>query len=255
MSAKISIITITFQAEKYVERTLQSVGMQDHRSQFEYIIIDGGSTDQTLDLLNKYAHLTDFVQSESDQGIYDAMNKGLQNANGEYVLFLNAGDTFANEHSLKEILAQLKSNPDILYGDANFVDTNGQLVGLRSEITPHQLPENLRWTDFKYGMLVCHQSFIPKKSIAPLFSLEYQLSSDIDWEINCLKVASFTKKMETPICNYLTGGASVQNLKKSWQERFAIIRKHFGLVPSLWFHLIIVLRGLKLVIKKGGKYW
>ena len=101
--AKLSIITITYQAEKFLERTIQSILEQGHRSEIEYVIVDGASTDGTLALIHTYQKDIDQVISEKDRGIYDAMNKGLQVVNGEYVLFLNAGDTFAAKNTLEHI--------------------------------------------------------------------------------------------------------------------------------------------------------
>ena len=255
MSAKISIITITFQAEAYIQRTLDSVHAQGHRDQFEYIIVDGNSRDQTMSLIQNASIKPDVLISEVDQGIYNAMNKGLAKATGEYVMFMNAGDEFASDDTLKTILNHLSKNPDILYSDANFVDLKRNFMGKRSEATPHQLPQNLTWKDFKFGMLICHQSFICKKSIAPFFSLEYQLSSDIDWEIQCLKAANKISYMPEPICNYLMGGASVKNLKKSWLERFQVLSKHFGLVQTIMNHITIIFRGIRFAYKKGETYW
>ncbi len=255
MSAKISIITITFQAEAYIQRTLDSVHAQGHRDQFEYIIVDGNSRDQTMSLIQNASIKPDVLISENDKGIYDAMNKGLAKATGEYVMFMNAGDEFASDDTLKTILNHLSKNPHILYSDANFVDLKRNFMGKRSEATPHQLPQNLTWKDFKFGMLICHQSFICKKSIAPFFSLEYQLSSDIDWEIQCLKAANKISYMPEPICNYLMGGASVKNLKKSWLERFQVLSKHFGLVQTIMNHITIIFRGIRFAYKKGEKYW
>ena len=128
-------------------------------------------------------------------------------------------------------------------------------MGKRSEATPHKLVENLSWRDFKFGMLICHQAFICKKSIAPIFSLSYQLSSDIDWEINCLKKAKVIKYMQEPICNYLMGGASVKNLKKSWIERFQVLALHYGNVATILNHITIACRSIQFVFKKGKKYW
>jgi glycosyltransferase involved in cell wall biosynthesis len=255
MSAKISIITITFQAEAYIQRTLDSVHAQGNRDQFEYIIIDGNSQDRTLSLIQNASIKPDVLISENDKGIYDAMNKGLQVVNGEYVLFLNAGDTFASKNTLENILKALDKNPDILVGDAMFVDMRGVEIGLRSVVTPHQIPAKLTWKSFKKGMVICHQSFIVKRDIAPRFNLEYQLSSDIDWEIKCLKLSQKTIQLPDPICRYLMGGASVQNLKKSWKERFHVMQSHFGFIPTLFSHGWIVLRGARFALKKGGKYW
>jgi glycosyltransferase involved in cell wall biosynthesis len=255
MAAKLSIITITYQAEKFLERTIQSILEQGQRSEIEYVIVDGASTDGTLALINTYRKDIDILISEKDRGIYDAMNKGLQVVNGEYVLFLNAGDTFGAKNTLEHLLKALDSNPDILVGDAMFVDMHGQEIGLRSVVTPHQIPAKLTWKSFKQGMVICHQSFIVKRDLAPRFNLEYQLSSDIDWEIKCLKVSQKTIQLAEPICRYLMGGASVQNLKKSWKERFHVMQSHFGLLQTILAHVWIMFRGIRFALKKGGKYW
>lgn len=253
--AKLSIITITYQAEKFLERTIQSIMEQGHRSAIEYVIVDGASTDGTLALINSYQQDIDQVISEKDRGIYDAMNKGLQVVNGEYVLFLNAGDTFAAKNTLEHILTALDSNPDVLVGDAMFVDMLGQEIGLRSVVTPHRIPRKLTWKSYKSGMVICHQSFIVKRDLAPRYNVEYQLSSDIDWEIKCLKLSHKTIQLSEPICRYLMGGASVQNLKRSWTERFEVMQSHFGFIQTLFAHGWIILRGVAFALKKGGKYW
>lgn len=252
---KLSIITITYQAEAYIERTLHSVFEQGCAQEIDYIVVDGASKDRTLEIIEANKAQINQVISEKDQGIYDAMNKGMQIAKGDYVLFLNAGDTFASSSTLKKILIELASNPDVLFGEAVFVNKEGQPLGLRSEVTPHRLPAKLSWKDFKYGMLVCHQAFIAKRSIAPLFNLEYRLSSDIDWEIQVLKKSRIVLKTEFPICHYLMGGASVQNLKRSWKERYEVLKSHFGFLSNVINHLVIITRGLIFAFKKQGKYW
>jgi hypothetical protein len=135
------------------------------------------------------------------------------------------------------------------------VDEAGKALGLRSEVTPHKIPKHLTWKSFQYGMVICHQSFIAKRTMAPRFDLNFRLSSDIDWEIQCLKLSSKTTQLTIPICRYLTGGASVQNLKRSWQERYLVLKRHFGLWETLWAHVNIIFRGIQFAMQKGGKYW
>ncbi|MCX6194917.1 MAG: glycosyltransferase family 2 protein [Cytophagales bacterium] len=252
---KLSIITITYLAEAYLERTFKSVFEQGFADEIDYIVVDGASKDRTLEIIEAHKSKVNQFISEKDKGIYDAMNKGMQLAKGDYILFLNAGDTFASPDTLKNLLQELAKNPDVLYGEAVFVNKEGQHLGLRSEVTPHRLPVNLTWRDFKFGMLVCHQAFIAKRSISPLFDLQYKLSSDIDWEIKVLKKSSSIIKSEKPICNYLMGGASVQNLKQSWEERYLVLKSHFGGVSNLLNHVNIILRGLIFAFKNQGKYW
>lgn len=255
MSKLLSIITITYQAEPYIERTLKSVISQPGFEEVEYLLIDGASKDKTLEIVGQYAQSISQIISEKDTGIYDAMNKGMRLSTGKYILFMNAGDTFAAPDTLKNILTDLEKDPDILYGEAQFVSTNGEILGTRSNLTPQKLPEHASWQDFKYGMVICHQSFIAKKAIAPNFNMKYRLSSDVDWEINCLKNASKIMKTEYPIANYLMGGASVNQLKKSWKERFEVLSSHFGLFNTLINHVFIIFRGLFFAIKQKGKYW
>ncbi|MHA8098244.1 glycosyltransferase family 2 protein [Aquirufa aurantiipilula] len=254
MSKLLSIITVTYQAEAYIENTLRSIFSQGEQD-FEVIIMDGGSRDRTLELVQNYSSQIAHIVSEPDKGIYDAMNKGMKLATGKYLYFLNAGDTFAGPDTLHQILLDLQKDPDVLYGDAIFVNPAGKAIGLRSEVSPHPLPDHLTWKDFDKGMLVCHQSFIAKRELAPAFSMEYRMSSDIDWEINCLKLAKGIQKTAYPICRYLMGGASVKNLKTSWKERFQILSNHFGFFTTCMNHLIIIIRGLLFTWQKRGKYW
>ena len=144
--------------------------------------------------------------------------------------------------------------PDVLYGDTYFVNNEGEIQGLRSEITPHRLPKNLKWQDMKLGMLVCHQSFIARKSIAPLY-MENNLSADIDWEIECLKRASKVQYLDFVVARYLTGGVSNQQLKRSLLDRYEVLKKHFGITGAVVAHGQILWRGINLMVRNRGKYW
>ena len=210
----ISIITITYNAGLYLDRTLKSVqlalGKIEDASQVEYLIIDGGSKDHTLDIANQYSEFISKIISEPDRGLYDAMNKGMKLANGEYLWFLNAGDEIYDSNVLLKLFSASKTNADVFYSDAMFVRVDGTEVGLRSVFTPHPLPRTLKWQDFALGMKVCHQAFIAKREIAPLYDTA-NLSADIDWEITCLKNASNGQFLEFILCRYLLGGVSVQS--------------------------------------------
>lgn len=250
----LTIITITFNAERFLERTLKS--MPQDNQELEYLIIDGGSSDGTLALINQYQNKISNWVSEPDKGIYDAMNKGLKLAKGQYVWFMNAGDQIFDNQTIDHVLEQIKlTNADVLYGDADLVDNNGQSLGLRSDFTTQRLPKQLTWQRFERGMVVCHQSFITKKSIAPPYILDHFYSADIDWEINCLKAAQKTINLNQPISKYLTGGFSIKNLRKSLWDRFIILQKHFGFWPTLYNHFLILGRGIIKMVTSGKKYW
>lgn len=246
--SKLSIITITYNAEKFILSTLKSISEQTFQ-QFEYIIIDGNSKDKTLSLITDSGVKIDKLISEPDQGIYDAMNKGLNAANGEYVWFMNAGDTFTDKHSVEKVIEQITGTaPDLVYGDANFVNEKGIIRGLRTSLTPHKLNATLVWKDLKFGMLVCHQALIVKKSIAEPFIMN-NLSADIDWEIKAFKNAKNSVFINQPICNYLEGGISVQQHKKSLIDRYKVLQSHFGILPNLMNHIYILFRGIAQKLK------
>lgn len=249
----ISIITITYNAEQFLERTIQSMLAQTDQN-FEYIIIDGKSKDGTLKIAEKYKDRVNKLISESDKGLYDAMNKGLKNATGDFVWFMNAGDEINDKETLSRIAQSVTKQTDVLYGDTYFVDNEGEIQGLRSEITPHRLPKDLKWQDMKLGMLVCHQAFIARKSIAPLY-MENNLSADVDWEIECLKRAKEVKCLNFVVAKYLTGGISNKLLKRSLLDRYEVLEKHFGLLGAVSAHVQILFRGIALIIKNRGKYW
>jgi glycosyltransferase involved in cell wall biosynthesis len=251
--AIISIITISYNAEKYLERTIKSIKSQTNKD-FEYILVDGESRDRTLEIAKSHSHLFFKIISEPDNGIYDAMNKGLDNATGDFVWFMNAGDEIANANTLELIQKNIKTNTDLIYGDALHVNETGQIKGLRSKLTPHKLRDNIQWQDLKLGMLVCHQSLIVKREIAPMFIMN-NLSADADWEIKSFKAAKGVVFIDEPICKFLEGGVSNQNLKESLIDRFKVQRMHFGLLPTLINHFNILFRGVNKILKNRGKYW
>lgn len=249
----LSIITITYNAEKFIERTIKSIENQSDKD-FEYIIIDGNSTDNTLKIIDNYKNLITTLVTEKDKGLYDAMNKGLRLSMGDFVWFINAGDEISDKDFILKLKNQIPENTEVIYGDSYFVNELGIKRGLRSKISPHKLPLNLNWRQMKYGMLVCHQSFIAKRKTAPEYILD-NLSADIDWEIKCLKNSAKNYFYPEPISNYLEGGISNQNLKKSLLDRFKVLVYHFGLVQTTISHIVITLRGIKLYLKNKGKYW
>ncbi len=250
----LTIITITYNAERYLERTFQSIataarlvpGVADN---MEYILVDGASTDGTLQIAERYSTILNRIMSEPDRGLYDAMNKGLSLATGEYVWFLNAGDEVHDGQVLARLLHAFASQADVYYSDALFVRENGDAVGLRSEVTPHVLPKNIHWRDFALGMKISHQAFIVRLEIAPTYDAG-NLSADIDWEIVCLKRSTKTEYLPFVLCRYLVGGLSSQQRRRSLVDRFKVLRKHFGLLPTLANHLRISWRGARFAARK-----
>lgn len=249
---KISIITVTYNAEATIERTLESVAQQTYPD-VEHLIIDGASTDRTLEIAQKYPHA--IVVSEPDKGLYDAMNKGLQRATGDYLCFLNAGDKLHSKETLTHVADSLEryaspENPGkpapigVLYGDTDIVDAQGRFLRHR-RLTP---PEHLTWRAFKDGMLVCHQAFYINRQIALPYDLQYRFSADFDWCIRCMKEGE-KRGMENlyihePLADYLAEGMTTANHKASLKERFKIMAKHYGLLPTIGQHIWFIFRVL-----------
>ena len=157
MNPLFSIITVSYNAEKTIPATLKSVSEQTCRL-FEYIVIDGASGDNTVGIVNKSGIDNLILISEPDRGIYDAMNKGLGIAKGDYVIFLNAGDSFHSPHTLEIIANAAMDNdyPGIVYGQTQLVNSQRERVGDRHL----KAPEILTLDSFKNGMVVCHQAFV-----------------------------------------------------------------------------------------------
>lgn len=245
----ITIVTVTYNAEGTLERTLKSVEMQTHGN-VEHIIMDGASKDGTLAIAQAYKERNDDrdirIVSEPDKGLYDAMNKAIAIANGEYICFLNAGDKLHNPQTLEYIVHIAQHNPDagVIYGDTDIVDDNGMKLRER-RLSP---PKRLNWRSFKNGMLVCHQAFYAKRSIVPAYDLSYRFSADFDW---CVRIMKKAATMSMPLVNshltladYLSEGMTTANHKASLKERFAIMRKHYGLFTTLVQHAWFFIRAL-----------
>ena len=236
MPLSFSIITVTFNASMFLEKTLQSVINQTYNN-VEYIVIDGGSKDGTIDIIKNNTSNINYWISEPDNGIYDAMNKGLSIAKGDYVCFLNAGDSFQSSSTLTNLAEELKSRglPDIIYGETDLVNSNGEVISKRRL----KAPQILTWKSFRMGMLVCHQAFFVKRDIAPEYDLQYRFSSDFDWCIRCMKKSEEIVNSKMRLINYLYEGTTTANRKASLKERYTIMCKYYGTIPTqirhLWF--------------------
>lgn len=252
---KFTVVTCTFNAEKVLQRTLDSIQRQTYCN-VEHIIMDGGSKDKTLAMVKAYQHKTEVgenaheivVVSEPDKGLYDAMNKSIDRATGDYLVFMNAGDVFPSEETLEYVegcVGEGETLPGVLYGDTDIVDMQGNFVRHR-RLTP---PAKLTWRSFKWGMLVCHQSFYAKTAIAKTvhYDLRYRYSADVDWCIRIMKEAARRhlplRNVNAVITNFLDGGMTTQYHKASLKERFQVMRKHYGLLVTLAVHAWFVFRG------------
>jgi len=213
---KISVVTVTYNALQLLEETMKSVTAQDY-SHIEYIVIDGGSTDGTPELIKQYADHLDYWVSEPDDGIYYAMNKAIEKATGDYIVFMNAGDVFVNGSTLSFVAERCGNSPevDLLYGDMYVKNDKGNtLVKVK--------PFNEFW---EVGMPFCHQSLYTRTSLmkAVKFDTCYKLSSDYDFILKCYHRGAKFEYVDEPLCIFLEEGKTLQQRSLSLLESMKIV--------------------------------
>lgn len=292
---KITVATVTWNPGELLQRTLLSVQEQTHPL-VQHVIVDGRSADQTLTLIRQYQERNGqegrpqheiALLSEPDHGLYDAMNKAIQLASGDYIVFLNAGDKFHNRDTLA-LVAQTAANavseaaddplspispihpispitknedtsaaghrllPAVVYGHTDIVDNQGHFLRKR-HLAP---PRYLTWHSFRDGMLVCHQAFYARTDIAKRtpYNLHYRFSADYDW---CIRILKEGNRLSLPcadthavLADYLEGGMTVRNHRRSLWERYHIMAAHYGSTVALSRHASFVLRALKRKMKR-----
>ena len=228
----LTIITICYNAEATIAPTLRSLAEQSDQS-FEYLVIDGDSQDKTLSLVQTlYPRAT--VHSEPDHGLYDAMNKGLRHATGTYIWYLNAGDTLRTPDTVRTVCAALETHqPDLLYGDTMIVDGTYQDLHPRRLRPPHRLTQRA----FANGMLICHQAFIPRRKLAPIYDLRYRYSADYDWCIKIIDTIHSQYRIDDYLVNYLNEGVTTRNHRASLLERLRIMARRYGWFTALARHV------------------
>ena len=251
MERLFSIITVTYNAGGVISPTLESIKRQSFGG-YEYIVVDGASDDDTLARVKTSGIEPLHIVSEPARGLYDAMNKGIKLARGEYLIFLNAGDAFAGDDVLSRLADKARSgNFDIVYGQTRLVDADRRVIGARHLTAP----EHLTADSFKRGMLVCHQAFIVRRGIAPQFDLRYRFSADYEWCIRCLRQSHGNGYLgENPIIDFLTiaAGTTERNHRASLKERFDIMCRYYGTLPTIARHLSFIPRYFREKRRKKG---
>lgn len=222
---KLSIITVCLNNRDFLEKTIRSVSEQTWKD-FEYLVVDGASTDGTLELLETWKKSIHRQISEKDKGIYNAQNKGIRMAAGEYLLFLNAGDVFVNRKSLENFFSSPFSD-DLVYGDI-ILEKQGEIVGSRTY--PDQIPLSYWQTDF-----LCHQAVLHKKTIFDkhgLYNEQNRYASDHEiffkvWLDTSMRIRHINKPIVIYNLDGVTGNAEAR--KKIIQEYRAVLKKHLNL--------------------------
>ena len=230
----VTIITVCRNHAQELERTIRSMESQTWQEK-EYLVIDGASTDDSLDVIKAHeASITRWV-SEPDQGIYDAMNKGVKMAQGEWVIFMNAGDTFAGDDTLQRVFGSAQ-DADVIYGDV----IKGELV------KKAEAPRNA------HRMFYCHQSAFVRTSCLREFpfDIRHRMSADFKQVKQLYLSGKRFRQLDFPVANFDTQGVSNRNRSAGLYDNIQVIREtdrlweQVRLLPRLWItYLICRIRG------------
>lgn len=244
MNPLLSIVTVCFNAVNNIEETILSVISQSYEN-IEYIIIDGGSTDGTIDIIRKYESKIHYWISESDKGIYDAMNKGIRIATGEWINFMNAGDSFYSQRTIEECVHFINHNSgvDVLYGNTILFSKDSQYLSY-----PHKL------NDLNNQMIFCHQSCLIKRELIKqnLFNLKYKIAADYNQIRALYKQGYKFQYINIPIA-YFEAENGVSSIRIKEQEiEYAKIKYDEYSAKYYYSYIIITLRHfIKKIIPQG----
>lgn len=241
----VSIITIVYNGIDTLQKTIDSIACQTYGN-VEYIIVDGASNDGTIDLINNNkASISKYI-SEPDKGLYDAMNKGIGMATGDYLWFINSGDEIYNNTTIEQMMLGVDGDwPEVIYGDTIMIDSKGCELGERRLKPPSQLSAN----DFKNGMLVSHQSILVSTKIAQYYNVKYRFSADFEWCLQALMAANKIHNSNLILSKFLDGGLTKQNILPGLKERFDIMVRYFGFFSIVLRHIPIGMRFLWYVLR------
>jgi glycosyltransferase involved in cell wall biosynthesis len=221
----VSIITVTLNSGPLLKKTILSVIEQTY-PRIEFIIIDGGSTDSTFRLIRENRQNISYFKSEKDNGIYDAMNKGLLQSKGEYVQFLNAGEYYCNIRSLSDILNSAGNEYDIIYGDIFLKDKKRSLM--RHHKAMHFSLNNLK--QFGTGVL-CHQAMLVRRNIAVPYNCNYKYKAELNWYFDLAQrnPPPSVYHLKKPFVVYSLGGAGYNNFLHNRIEWYKLLASRFGI--------------------------
>ena len=232
---KVSVITISYNANKTIEKTLNSIASQSY-SNIEHIIVDGGSKDSTIEICNSFPHVSKII-SEPDNGVYDAFNKGLNIATGDVIGFLNSDDIFYDDNSVKEIVdAFSKNNTDIVYGNLDYINEDGKVIR-------NWISKNYQKGLVKKAWMPAHPTFYCKKEVYNHlggYNDSFKIGGDFELCLRFLEVNKVTSfYLNKKLIKMLIGGISNSGLKSKWtiykEELRAFKINKINVNPILFF--------------------
>lgn len=243
----LTVVTVCYNAESMLKDTIESVLSQTNRSAIEYVIIDGGSSDGTMDLIQSYGNKVDSASSEKDSGIYDAMNKGVRSARGEWILFMNAGDLFASDDVVARACLSEQS-ADLVYGDC-VVRYEGFSI-LDPGLDARRL----------YRKMICsHQSLFARTALLRdrPFDTRYRVCADYDFL--CAQYAAGKRfvRLPFPVSSTLAGGFSDDSMVVNLREKKEIATRESGDFRVAWFWSlktagVLFKRAIKRALPRGA---
>lgn len=238
---KLSVVTIVYNDAEHIEKTLKSVINQTLFKDIEYIVVDGASTDGTSDIIKRYSNYITKYICEPDTGIYNAMNKGLAAASGDYIQFMNSGDVFSATNTVEKIFSELdEKKPDVAYGHYREVDSNKST----SAVIPCRNADKI-W----YGMVAAHLStlyriaHLQKHNI--IYDESYKIAADYKFTAEAIKLANVTLKTDICISDFDVSGVSSTNANKGLGEANRVRKEVFGWTKSKIFALTVILLGAR----------
>lgn len=235
----VSVVTVCYNAETMIERTICSVLAQNFKD-YEYLIIDGQSTDRTLNICHKYADKLS-IYSEKDKGIFDAMNKGITKAKGEWIIFMNAGDVFYDGNVLQEIMSHnIPDDVGFIFGDT-YIDRSSKMQMLPFVCNKHKL----------CSMGICHQSLFVRTRLARQypFDLHYQVAADYNMVRQIYSNGWDFIYIPKPISIFDTTGYSSHNRIKQIDEVAKICNAESSVGHKLWKAKILIILYIKKIVK------
>lgn len=214
----VTVVTVVFNGEAFIGKTIKSVIDQNYDN-LEYIIVDGGSNDMTVEIIRKYENKIAYWVSEKDSGIYDAMNKGIDLATGEWVNFLNAGDVFCNNEVIEKIIFSKKLSADLMYGNAIAIENNGNLVYHRASDELNNL-----WKKAQFG----HESLFVKSSIIKKnkFDISLKVAADYDFILKCYYNGYAFLNSGVDVFKFQPPGFSREHWLRSSLESWKVVKRY-----------------------------
>ena len=230
---KISIITVTYNSEETLEETILSVTSQEGVD-LEYVIVDGASTDNTLDILKKYRSQIDVLISEPDHGIYDAMNKGIAKASGDVIGILNSDDFYASDSILHEVVQRFESSQcDLLYGDIVFVEKDTLSIRRRWR-SGAKRGFQLGWHPPHPSLFVSSQAY----AVAGLYNTSFKIAADFEFMLRAFEIHKLSAEyLPKTLVHMRMGGestGSIQSIFRGHQEVRNAFHQNKMNIPPLY---------------------